>query len=159
MTDYRKILRLYHEGFSQRSTATICKSSRNTVRNTISRFEESSLSWPLPESLDDAELESILLGKKVVANPRKSPDFKRIHQELSKSGVTLSLLWHEYLADCQSAGEAPYMYSQFCELYRKFSLKEKATMHIPRNPGEAMKVDWARDRGIQLFLCNSAYFG
>jgi transposase len=35
------------------------------------------------------------------------------------------------------------MYSQFCFYYQKFAEKKRATMHIPRKPGEQIEVDWA----------------
>ena len=35
------------------------------------------------------------------------------------------------------------MYSQFCHYYQKFRQKKRATMHIPRKPGEQIEVDWA----------------
>ncbi|MGE4271730.1 MAG: hypothetical protein AB7E31_02500 [Desulfitobacterium sp.] len=37
------------------------------------------------------------------------------------------------------------MYSQFCFHYQKHSEKKRATMHIPRKPGEQIEVDWAGD--------------
>jgi len=35
------------------------------------------------------------------------------------------------------------MYSQFCYYYQHYSQKTRATMHIPRKPGEQIEVDWA----------------
>ena len=37
------------------------------------------------------------------------------------------------------------MYSQFCEYIRRDEQKRRATMHIPRKPGEQIEVDWAGD--------------
>lgn len=145
MTNYRQILRLYHDGFSQMSIASICSCSRNTVKKTIHRFDCAKLAWPLDENMTDLELSELLLGKNEVPDSRVMPDFEHIQKELSKSGVTLSLLWSEYLAECQKSESLPYMYSQFCELFRKYTVKNKATMHIPRTPGEVIEVDWAGD--------------
>ena len=66
-----------------------------------------------------------------------------IHKELAKSGVTLSLLWHEYCLESKRQNEIPLMYSRFCESYREFAMMKKATMHIQRKPGEIIEVDWA----------------
>lgn len=41
--------------------------------------------------------------------------------------------------------EEPLMYSQFCYYIQKNEEKRKATMHIPRNPGEQIEVDGAGD--------------
>ena len=37
------------------------------------------------------------------------------------------------------------MYSQFCYYIQKDEEKRRATMHIPRKPGEQIEVDWAGD--------------
>jgi hypothetical protein len=38
------------------------------------------------------------------------------------------------------------MYSQFCFHFQKFAEQERATMHIPRKPGDRIEVDWAGDK-------------
>lgn len=43
------------------------------------------------------------------------------------------------------AGEEPLMYSQFCYYIQQDEQKRRATMHIPRKPGEQVEVDWAGD--------------
>lgn len=43
------------------------------------------------------------------------------------------------------AGEEPFMYSQFCYYIQQEEQKRRATMHIPRNPGQQVEVDWAGD--------------
>jgi transposase len=73
------------------------------------------------------------------------PDFSYIHQELAKSGVTLSLLWNEYCENCRMEGSRPLMYTQFCYHYQRFAAKNKATLHLEHKPGERMEVDWAGD--------------
>jgi transposase len=62
---------------------------------------------------------------------------------MSKRGVTLTLLWNEYRAQCRDAGEIPFMYSAFCDRYRAYAVRNKATMHLEHKPGEQMEVDWA----------------
>jgi transposase len=62
---------------------------------------------------------------------------------MAKTGVTLSLLWHEYCDRCRLNREIPYKYTQFCYHYQQFALTTKATMHINRKPGEQTEVDWA----------------
>jgi hypothetical protein len=59
---------------------------------------------------------------------------------MAKRGVTLSLLWNEYCAGRRQNGEIPYMYTAFCDRYRDYSVKNRATMHIERRPGEQMEV-------------------
>ena len=43
------------------------------------------------------------------------------------------------------SNEEPLMYSQFCYYIQKDEEKRRATMHIPRKPGEQIEVDWTGD--------------
>lgn len=144
MTKYREILRLSSMGLSQRSIASSCQCSRNTVSEVLSRAIQKEVAWPLSEDVVDEDLQNMLFPEKAQqASSRKLPDCEHLHRELAKSGVTLSLLWSEYCEVCRLSNEIPLMYSQFCNYYRKFAATTKATMHIHRKPGELLEVDWA----------------
>jgi len=143
MTKYRDILRLSSMGFSQRSIASSCQCSRNTVSNVLSRANEKGIEWPLPDDVGDVDLQQMLFPEKVQSASRRIPDCEQIHKELAKSGVTLSLLWSEYCQACRLSGEIPLKYTQYCNYYRKYAATTKATMHISRKPGEQLEVDWA----------------
>lgn len=146
MTPYREILRIYSQGISQRSIATSCNCSRNTVARTIEKAKEHNLTAPLPKELTDEKLGELFYPKQSsTPSNRRMPDYEYIHKELAKNGVTLSLLWTEYCAECKQCGDVPFMYTQFCYYYREYIQKNKATMHINRKPGEIMEVDWAGD--------------
>ena len=41
-----------------------------------------------------------------------------------------------------NARRVPYQYTQFCNIYRAWAKKSKATMRIHHKPGDAMEVDW-----------------
>ncbi len=143
MTKYREILRLHSQGVSQRGIASSCQCSRNTVSSVLERAKSHGITWPFEKDLSDGVLQEILVPEKSHHSQRKLPDCEQIHKEMAKSGVTLSLLWHEYCEECRLGGEIPLMYSQFCRYYRKFANTTKATMRIKRKPGEMMEVDWA----------------
>ncbi|MZQ75496.1 MAG: IS21 family transposase [Peptoclostridium sp.] len=143
MTNYREILRLHSQGISQRSIATSCGCSRNTVSTTLKSAEEKEISWPLPQGMTDADLIKCLFPERVISSDRRLRDYEYIHKEMAKSGVTLSLLWNEYCETCRLSKEIPFMYTQFCKLYRDYATINKATMHINRKPGEQLEVDWA----------------
>jgi transposase len=59
---------------------------------------DSGLSWHLPDTLTDAELERLLFPalRKSSASDRVFPHLLWVHQELQKKSVTLFLLWQEY---------------------------------------------------------------
>lgn len=66
--------------------------------NYIERAEQAGLSWPLPDTLTDVELERLLYPrqKSRSAGDLVWPDWSLIRQELQKKNVTLFLLWQEY---------------------------------------------------------------
>lgn len=143
MTRYREILRLLNQGLSQRNIALSCRCSRNTVSKVAARANEVSVKWPLPLELTDSELESKLFGSRDIESDRALPNWESIHKELRRKGVTLKLLWLEYCETSKTSQKQPLMYSRFCERFRDYMAVEHSTMHIKRNPGERMEVDWA----------------
>ena len=146
MTKYREILRLLSLGISERKIAESCDVSRNTVSRIRKRSDAIGLKWPLEASLTDKVLETMLYPKGTVdTSEKRMPDFEYIRRELLKNGVTKKLLWTEYLEDCRRSGDNPLMYSQFCFHIQQNEQKRRATMHIPRKPGEQIEVDWAGD--------------
>lgn len=146
MTQYREILGIYQHGICQQSIALSCKCSRNTVAAVVQRAKSANLQWPLDEKTD-AELEALLFPEKQKqTSSRRMPDFEQVAKELSRNGVTLKLLWMEYCEECRQVRQQSFMYSQFCYHFQQHAQLERATMHIPRKPGDSIKVDWAGDK-------------
>ena len=140
MTKYREILRLTALGLSLRDIEKSLKVSRKTVVKVQKRADELSLSWPLDESLTDAELEQRMFPKDLSPkSTKRMPDFDYIRKELLKNGVNKKLLWTEYLEECSQNGDDALMYSQFCYHIQQNEQKRRATMHINRKPGERYK--------------------
>lgn len=101
------------------------------------------IGWNELKDLSNDEIISRLFPERVEPSSRRLPDCEYIHKEMAKSGVTLSLLWTEYCELCKSSNEIPFMYSQFCNYYRRYANINKATMYIKHKPGEQLEVDWA----------------
>jgi len=58
MRQIKEVLRLHHEAhLSERQIAQGCRISRSTVQRDLERAAAVNLGWPLPESLDDIQLE------------------------------------------------------------------------------------------------------
>jgi len=91
-----------------------------------SRETQPGLGWPLPATLTDQQLYHQLFPPMfpVSTTGRTVPDCASLHTELKRKGVTLLLLWEEYLADHPQG----YRYSHFCELYRCWARKLKLTL-------------------------------
>lgn len=144
MVDYREILRLLSLKYNYTQIADAIHSSRHTIRDVNERADEKGISWPLGEDLTNKRLYELLYPERLEkAQIYMAPDCAYIHEELAKKGVNLTLLHEEYKVKCNSAGRVPYQYTQFCDIYRAWARKSKATMRIHHKPGEAMEVDWA----------------
>ena len=145
MVDYKAILRLNSEKLSLRQVAARVGNSHHTVKNVIDTAAKNGVAWPIEEDVTNQELEKLLFPDRMVSKNvmYAEPDYSYIHKELSKKGVTLTLLWNEYCERCRKNGEIPYMSTQFCDKYRRWAKVTKATMRINHKPGETMQVDWA----------------
>lgn len=145
MVNYREIIRLKSLDYSNVSVANSCGSSRNTVAEVWQPAQVKKLSWPIPDTLTNKDIGQILYPNRGVNEGRKLPDFEYIYNELAKPGVTLSLLWAEYCAQCAQEHTIPYQHTQFNDKYHAYAASKKATLRIKRKPGELMEVDWVGD--------------
>src|SRR5690625_37698 len=94
--------------------------------------------------MTDHWLEDFLYPEKKQENSgRYVMEFDKVHNELAKPNVTLTLLHDEYVREAKSVGKIPYAYRTFTEHYHDYALKYKATMRMRRKPGEILEVDWA----------------
>jgi len=142
MRKVREVLRLSWGGrLSARAVARSCGIGRTTVREYLQRARRAGLAWPLPEGQSDTELEARLFPPRVSAQnaPRPLPDWKTLHEELKRKGVTLFLLWEEYKAVHPDG----YEYSRFCDLYRDWAGKLPVWMRQEHKAGEKLFVDYA----------------
>jgi len=142
MRRIKEVLRLHHEsGLGQRQIGRALSITHATVREYLRRAEQSGLSWPLPATLSDTQLEQRFFPPPIMlpAGERPLPDWPAQHTELKRKGVTLFLLWQEYKAVYPDG----YQYSWFCELYRAWSSKLDVSMRQTHKAGEKMFVDYA----------------
>ncbi len=139
MRKIKEILRLRNLGLSNRQIAASIKASHSTVADYLGRAEKMDIAWPLPENLDDTTLGRMLFDEEEKPRLRAEPDYGYMHKELRKKGVTLKLLWEEYL-DTYPDG---YRHSQFCHLYRSWEGHIEPTLRQVHKGGEKMFVDYA----------------
>ena len=140
MRKIREVLRLHHEaGLSQKKIAQAIGISKGAVAKYLSLSRAQGFEWPLPPEVDDAALEQRLFP--VAERPVRlvEPDFGVIHQELKRKGVTLQLLWSEYMT---VHGERAYRYSRFCDLYREWAGRQKRSMRQVHLAGDKLFIDY-----------------
>lgn len=127
---------------SHRQIARSLSIGLGTVGLYLSRFRGAGLSHPLPDSVDDAELEHLLFPKSCPASdvrPRPEPDWSAIHAEMKRKGVTLILLWEEYKA----AHPDGYQLTQFYARYKAWKARLDVTLRQDHKAGEKLFVDFA----------------
>ena len=122
--------------------AQACAVGVGTVNRYLQRAAQSGLSWPLPAELDDAALDGRLFRRPAAVSNRTRPDCAYIHRELKRDGVTLQLLWEEYL----QVHPGGYRYTQFCELYRQWAKRLRPAMRQVHRAGEKTFIDFSGKR-------------
>ena len=121
MKKIKELLRLHYEhGLSYRGLSRSLGMGLGSVSHYLKRAKEVQIEWPLPEDLSDEQLRKRLFSKETIP-AEKQPDkrlldFKKIHEELKRKGVTLLLLWLEY----KETNLQGYSYSRYCYLYQQY---------------------------------------
>ncbi len=144
MRKIRDALRLTHAmGMSRRLVGEATGIGKTAVGEYVRRAAVAGLRWPIPDEINDGELERRLFPPTDAASSaaRTEPDWSHIHAELKRRGVTLALLWQEYRAEHAQG----YAYSWFCERYSDWRKRISATMRQTHLAGEKLFVDWAGD--------------
>ena len=102
MRKIRDVLRLTAAGMSSRNIALSLSIGATTVIDFLQRARLADMSWPPPEDMTDEALEARLFPASTalaeIKARRPQPDWRTIHCELRRKGVTLQLLWEEHRA-------------------------------------------------------------
>jgi len=140
MHKIEQILRLRHDSnLSFEQIARACGLSKGVVAKYLKLAEQHQIGWPLPTGMDAAELQRRLLAQTKAPVWFIEPDYPTIHTELKRKGVTLQLLWQEYV---EIHGDRGYRYTQFCEKYRQWRARQKRSMRQRHYAGEKMFIDY-----------------
>ena len=142
MEKLREILRLSEVSKSScREIATALNISKTAVSQYIAEFKEAELSYQDIQGISDSDLIE-RLGKK----KRQSEKYRILESyfsyfviELKRTGVTLYLLWQEYIAKHPDG----YGHSQFGCHFQVWREADKATMHLEHKAGDKCFADFA----------------
>ena len=144
MRKIKEVIRLKFEAnLSHQRIAAATGVSKGAVTKYLQRAGTAGLGWPLPEAMDDAQLEALLFprGPPLVTR-HAEPDFAHLYQELKRKGVTLQLLWEEYAEAHPGQG---YRYSQFCLLFKRFQGTLRRSMRQIHRAGDKLFIDYSGD--------------
>ena len=142
MRKIQEILRLkFGCGLSNRDIAKSISVGRSTIGDYLLRAKTAGLTWPLPESMDEAALERLLFpsASGTIRRDRPLPVWAEVQIELKRKGVTLALLWQEY----KERNPDGYQYSWFCHNYDDWRGAIDPVMRQDYRAGEKMFVDYA----------------
>ena len=140
-----EILRLTEKGHSQRQIAKSVKCSKTTVHEIQKRCRQIGLSYIKAAKLSDPELKKVLYplySERKMIKP--DPDFASIQEAMQKdSKKNLQYMWENYRKN-EPEGLS---YSQFCERFKRWKVDtgQYVNMHIERQPGKEMLIDWMGD--------------
>jgi transposase len=143
MRRIKEVLRLKLDiGLSHRQIVAASGVSLGAVSKLVRLAEGAGLTWAAIVELDDEQIEARLCPKAApVKRKRAPPDCGLIHRELHRKGVTLQLLWEEYVDAHGTA--ATYRYTQFCQHYRDYAGQLKRSMRQEHRAGEKLFADFA----------------
>src|SRR4030081_657374 len=142
MRKVREVLRLKHTlGMSLRQISEATGVGKTVVGEYVRRARVIGVTWPVPEAIDDAELERRLFPVPCETGPPRAViDWCKVHAEKKRRSVMV-LLWEEYRAE-QVDG---YGSSRFCDLYGEWRKTITATMRQTHPAGAKLFVDYAGD--------------
>ena len=137
-----EVLRLKYElGLSESEIARGARLARSTVREYLDRAAASGLGYDEACALADEELDRRLFAARDARDmDRPLPDWEVIEKELRRRGVTMKLLWLEYLSQHPDG----YRYTQFCRHFHAWQQASRPpVMRRVHRAGETLEVDYA----------------
>ncbi|UUX35236.1 hypothetical protein [Fundicoccus culcitae] len=112
MPNYLEIIRLHELSFSQRNISKMCHSGRNTVARTVKIAKDKQLFYQELSTWENSQIDAVFSPKKLKRKENSIeyvlPDFEYLAKELVKPGVTMPLLWEEYVVDCRRNNRVYY---------------------------------------------------
>jgi len=144
MRKIRDLIRLkYVARLSHEQIARALAISKGVVAKYVARIERAGGDPQALLALSDVEVLAQLAPapRRSSYGGRVTPDFAHVHAELRRPGVTLTLLWQEYVA--AHAEVATYRFTQFTDLYRAYVASLRRSMRQVHRAGEKLFVDYA----------------
>lgn len=132
------------QGLSRNMIASTQRVGRSSVSEVFQRADELKISYADIAPLSDEEVYRKFFPERYQSEVLYAlPDYEQVHKELQGVGVTLKLLWQEYVTRCKESNGMAVGYSKFCEDYQKHIDKYRLTNHLKHKPGVTTQVDWS----------------
>lgn len=138
----KDVIRLKWEAeLSHENIAATLGLSKGVVQKYVSLASAAGLDWAKVRDWDERQLETTLLPRSAANTPIYEPDWATVHRELDRKGVTLMLLWQEYVE--AHPEQRTWRYTQFCAHYKAFASRLKRSMRQHRRAGEKLFCDYS----------------
>lgn len=138
------VMQYRDQGFSRNMIAKTQKVGRSSVSEVFKRADKLKLTYEDIEELSDNEVYRKFFPERHQSEVLYTlPDYEKIHKELQGVGVTLKLLWQEYVDLCKDTNGIPVGYTKFCEDYQRHIDQYRLTNHLKHKPGVSIQVDWS----------------
>lgn len=130
--------------FSNREVARAADIAPNTAGRYRNRLAEEELDWSSVAAMTDRVLEERLNnGRQLARKAFAEPDFAYVHAELSRPGVTVTLMHEEYAA---AAGEGVMSDREFRRRLDQYQRSLGIVMRQPHAPGYRLFLDYSGKR-------------
>lgn len=138
----KEIIRLHlHGDLSHRQISKALNLSRPVISRVINHWKESGLTEVDLREIPDSQLYELLYPQKKTPGKadRLKEQFPHFALELKRPGVTLQLLWEEYIRKNPEG----LKYTQFCFHFQQWKAEDRISMHLEHKAGDKMFVDYA----------------
>lgn len=146
MSKIRQIIKLYCTGLGKKRIALEVGVSKNTVKGYINHFTALRTSWPELSALSDGDLHKLFQVEPELIPPEKLKAlfsfFPYVEKRLKQRGMTIRLLWQEYIAAHPEGYKSTAFYTHFVEWRKRIT----PSMHMEHKAGDKMFVDYAGEK-------------
>jgi len=135
-----EIVRLQESGLGVTAISRSCVVHRQTAREYLAKARAAGVSSQEISELEESDFKRLFQPNKPGRRPKRGEvDYAALSIELSKRGVTLLLLWEEYLRENPNG----YGYSHFCQKYMDWKCAAQVSMRQIHKAGEKAFVDYS----------------
>src|SRR5580692_9497443 len=144
MRRIKEVLRLKEGlGLSDTAVSRSVRIARSTVKEYLDRAAAVGLNWEAVAELSEEELDRRLFAAVDTRHwDRPLPDWEAVEKELRGRGVTLRLLWLEYL----SRHPEGYRYTQFCAHFHAWQRPTLPLSRAPAREAAGNQRPWPADK-------------
>ena len=144
MPNYLEIVQLNELSFSQRKISDMVGSGRPVIKCTIETASLHKLTYKELSGWDAGRMDALFGPKHSNTTQRDMDytfsDYKSLAKSLAQPGVTMQLLWEEYVDVCRHNDQPYYRLTQFKKYFNDY-LSQKSFTHVMKHKaGE--RVEW-----------------